>query len=79
LESYSDLRDGLSLLSGFLGVISTIVISLRTTYKYDVKAEMFRGAAGQYRLLATQLEERIRTHRMKIGSGEIKPKVGRFH
>ena len=24
---------------------------------------MFRGAAGQYRLMATRLEERIRTHR----------------
>ena len=28
-----------------------------------VQAEMFRGAAGQYRLMATRLEERIRTHR----------------
>ena len=27
------------------------------------QAEMFRGAAGQYRLMATRLEERIRTHR----------------
>jgi hypothetical protein len=27
---------------------------------------MFRGAAGQYRLMATRLEERIRTHRMAM-------------
>ena len=30
------------------------------------QAEMFRGAAGQYRLMATRLEERIRQHRMAM-------------
>lgn len=30
------------------------------------QAEMFRGAAGQYRLMATRLEERIRMHRMAM-------------
>lgn len=27
---------------------------------------MFRGAAGQYRLLSTRLEERMRSHRMLL-------------
>mmetsp|Transcript_53005 Transcript_53005/g.67949 ORF Transcript_53005/g.67949 Transcript_53005/m.67949 type:complete len:233 (+) Transcript_53005:62-760(+) len=61
-------RNFVSLLSGFLGVIATTITSLRNSAKYDVKAEMFRGAAGQYRLLATRLEERMRKHRMSMNN-----------
>jgi len=44
-------------------VLSTTITALRNAAKLDIKAETFRGAAGQYRLMATRLEERIRTHR----------------
>lgn len=54
-------RNMISLTSGFLGVLATTITSLRNSAKYDVKAEMFRGAAGQYRLLSTRLEERMRS------------------
>mmetsp|Transcript_81086 Transcript_81086/g.158419 ORF Transcript_81086/g.158419 Transcript_81086/m.158419 type:complete len:215 (-) Transcript_81086:317-961(-) len=75
LDESDDLRNGLSLFSGLLGVVSTMVVSLRNSAKYDVKAEMFRAAAGQYRLLATQLEERIRSHRMKMINEKKKPEA----
>ena len=57
------LRSWVSLASGLGGVLATAVTSLKNTAKLDIKAEMFRGAANQYRLLATRLEQRIRTHR----------------
>jgi hypothetical protein len=57
------LRSWVSLGSGLLGVLSTTITALRNAAKLDIKAETFRGAAGQYRLMATRLEERIRTHR----------------
>ena len=57
------LRSWVSLGSGLLGVLSTTITALRNAAKLDLKAETFRGAAGQYRLMATRLEERIRTHR----------------
>jgi hypothetical protein len=59
-------RNSISLFSGFLGVLATTITSLRNSVKCDVKAEMFRGAAGQYRLLATRLEHRMRMHRMAM-------------
>ena len=57
------LRSWISLGSGLLGVLSTTITALRNAAKLDIKAETFRGAANQYRLMATRLEERIRTHR----------------
>lgn len=59
-------RNWVSLIGGILGVVSTTFTALRNSAKFDVKAEMFRASAGQYRLLATRLEERIRTHRMAM-------------
>ena len=49
--------------SGLASVVSTLLVTLRTNVKYDLKAEMFRNAAGQYRILATKLEERVSMHR----------------
>lgn len=57
-------RNMISLASGFLGVMATTITALRNAVKYDVKAEMFRGAAGQYRLLATRLEQKLREHKI---------------
>lgn len=72
----ADLRNSISLFSGFMGVMATTITALRNASKFDVKAEMFRGAAGQYRLLATRLEERTRTHRMLMQDPSWKdPKV----
>ena len=62
----AELRGSISLLSGFLGVAATTITALRNSVKYDIKAEMFRGAAGQYRLMATRLEQKIRTHKQFI-------------
>jgi len=61
-----DLNNWVSLASGLLGVLATTITAVRNTVKFDVKAEMFRGAAGQYRLLATRLEARMREHRMQM-------------
>ena len=66
LAEKDDLRNYVSLLSGLLGIVATTITALRNATKFDVKAEMFRSAAGQYRLMATRLEERIRTHRMAM-------------
>lgn len=41
------LRNNLSLLSGVLGVFAGCMTGLRSSVKYDIKAESFRGAAGQ--------------------------------
>jgi len=71
------LRNMISLFSGMLGVVSTTITALRNSSKFDIKAEMFRGAAGQYRLLATRLEERMRTHRMAMVDPSWKDKEAR--
>mmetsp|Transcript_39435 Transcript_39435/g.79641 ORF Transcript_39435/g.79641 Transcript_39435/m.79641 type:complete len:261 (+) Transcript_39435:100-882(+) len=63
VETRNEIRTGISLLGGVLGALVTVITTLRTQNKYDIKAEMFRGAAGQYRLLATKVEARIRSHR----------------
>ena len=39
--------------------------------KFDIKAEMFRAAASQYRILSTKLEERIRLHRHLLSEIEL--------
>ena len=39
------------------------------------QAESFRGAAGQYRLLSTRLEERVREHRMLMLQDKWKDKA----
>ena len=44
-----EMRTGVSLLSGLMGVVATTLTALRNAQKFDVKAEMFRSAAGQYR------------------------------
>lgn len=62
----AEVRGSISLLSGFLGVAATTITALRNAVKYDIKAEMFRGAAGQYRLMATRLEQKIRSHKQLI-------------
>ena len=41
-----ELRSTISLLCGFMGVLATTVTALRNASKFDVKAEMFRGAAA---------------------------------
>ena len=56
-------RAVVGLSSGILGVVATTLTALRNAQKFDVKAETFRSAGGQYRILATKLEERIRAHR----------------
>lgn len=63
LVNEPDMRSYISLASGLGGVLAGAITSVKNTRKLDVKAEMFRGAAGQYRLMATRLEQRIRTHR----------------
>eukprot|EP00614_Pseudopedinella_elastica_P026745 CAMPEP_0172618000 /NCGR_PEP_ID=MMETSP1068-20121228/75802_1 /TAXON_ID=35684 /ORGANISM="Pseudopedinella elastica, Strain CCMP716" /LENGTH=187 /DNA_ID=CAMNT_0013423989 /DNA_START=21 /DNA_END=584 /DNA_ORIENTATION=- len=77
LANMDQLRNLTSLVAGFLGIMATTITALRNAAKFDVKAETFRGAAGQYRLLATRLEERMRTHRMLIADKEnwAKPSV----
>lgn len=62
VENDMALRSTISLMCGFMGVLATTVTALRNASKFDVKAEMFRGAASQYRLLATRIEERIRQY-----------------
>jgi hypothetical protein len=57
------LRTTVAMLSGLSGVVATTLTALRNAQKFDIKAEMFRSAAGQYRILATKLEQRIRLHR----------------
>lgn len=63
MDAYEPIRQQASLLSGVLGVVATTVTAMRSNAKFDIKAESFRGAAGQYRLLATRLEARMREHR----------------
>ena len=63
LAEATALRSCISLASGLGGVLATGLTAVKNANKLDIKAEMFRGAAGQYRLLATRLEQRIRTHR----------------
>lgn len=83
LDEHKVARNVVSLLSGFLGVLATIITAMRNAAKFDVKvqpittrlifssnfllhslkAELFRTAAGQYRLMATRIEERLRTVR----------------
>mmetsp|Transcript_89023 Transcript_89023/g.172459 ORF Transcript_89023/g.172459 Transcript_89023/m.172459 type:complete len:261 (-) Transcript_89023:147-929(-) len=77
VETRNEIRTGISLLGGVLGALVTVITTLRTQNKYDIKAEMFRGAAGQYRLLATRLEERMRTHRMAMVDPSWKDKEAR--
>mmetsp|Transcript_32871 Transcript_32871/g.65483 ORF Transcript_32871/g.65483 Transcript_32871/m.65483 type:complete len:394 (+) Transcript_32871:1-1182(+) len=45
----------IALTVGFLGTLATILTALQSAYKYDVKAEMFRSAAAEYRLIQTRL------------------------
>ena len=47
VENDMALRSTISLTCGFMGVLATTVTALRNASKFDVKAEMFRGAAGQ--------------------------------
>lgn len=53
-------RTIVSLTSGCLGLIAATIQGIRSATKFDVKAEMFRSAACQYRLMATRLEQRLR-------------------
>ena len=63
VDSHKFSRTLVGLTSGLCGVIATALTALRNSQKYDVKAEMFRSAAFQYRILATKMEQRIRLHR----------------
>ena len=63
VDESKSLRTSVAMLSGLSGVVATTMTALRNAQKFDVKAEMFRAAAGQYRILATKLEQRIRLHR----------------
>jgi len=63
MNKHEHIRTDVSLGSGILGVLATAITAIRNTAKFDVKAETFRGAAGQYRILATKLEARMREHR----------------
>ena len=63
IDQHKTARTLVGLSSGLCGVIATTLTALRNAQKFDVKAEMFRAAGGQYRILATKLEQRIRLHR----------------
>jgi hypothetical protein len=63
IDDNSNLRCLVGLSTGICGVVATALTALRNTSKFDVRAEMFRAAASQYRILATKLERRIRLHR----------------
>lgn len=54
------IRTLLALFVGFLGTIATIISAMGGAYKYDVKAESFRMAAGEYRLLNTMITSEMR-------------------
>jgi len=54
------IRTLLALFVGFLGTIATIISAMGSAYKYDTKAEMFRMAAGEYRLLNTMITSEMR-------------------
>lgn len=54
------IRSILALFVGLLGTITTIITAMKAAYKYDTKAEMFRAAAGEYRLLATRVTSEMR-------------------
>jgi len=54
------IRTLLALFVGFLGTIATIISAMGGAYKYDVKAEMFRSAGGEYRLLSTMITSEMR-------------------
>jgi fluoride ion exporter CrcB/FEX len=47
VDAHTDMRITLGLLSGFMGGLATILTALRSAQKFDVKAEMFRLAAGR--------------------------------
>jgi hypothetical protein len=53
-------RSMLALFVGLLGTIATIITAMQSAYKLDTKAEMFRGAAGEYRLLNTRITSEMR-------------------
>ena len=46
VDANTKMRTSLGLLSGFMGVLATILTALRSAQKFDVKAEMFWSAAG---------------------------------
>ncbi len=52
----------MSLLSGLLGLVGLILANLQKNNGYAGKAELFRGSALQYRLIATEMEQEIRLH-----------------
>lgn len=47
VDDKKEARTTVALLSGLAGVIATTMTALRNAQKFDVKAEMFRSAAGQ--------------------------------
>lgn len=53
-------RSILALFVGLLGTIATIITAMQSAYKLDTKAEMFRNAAGEYRLLNTRITSEMR-------------------
>ena len=45
----------ISLFVGALGTCATIITAMQSAYKFDTKAEAFRTAAAEYRLLQTRI------------------------
>ena len=64
ISGNDELRRTMSLAGGFFSTIVTAITALQASHKLDVKAESFRSAAGKYRLLATRLEQRIRSFQL---------------
>ena len=75
VDTHKTSRTLVGLASGLCGVIATTLTALRNAQKFDVKAEMFRAAGGQYRILATKLEQRIRLHRHLLNEIDANSKV----
>ena len=50
----------MSLISGILGFVGILITRLQEQSGSSGKAEMFRAAALQYRLIATQMEQIVR-------------------
>jgi hypothetical protein len=48
VDAHRDARTAVGLLSGLMGVLATTLTALRNAQKFDVKAEMFRSAAGAW-------------------------------
>lgn len=46
VDAHPAARTAVGLLSGLMGVLATTLTALRNAQKFDVKAEMFRSAAG---------------------------------